>query len=124
MHDVLSLFEDDTRFKSSSRPSRVYFGLSNAGPPLIKIGLTRRATGHRGGELHFTELCHVEGDRLTEANYHRKYAAERIGKTEWFELSDRLLMDLITMCVGQHRTPSVEILKTIIYRRLQERHAA
>lgn len=120
MHDILPLFDD---FPPPVL-CRIYFGLSNAGPHLIKIGLTRRAIGRRGGELHFTELCWVEGDRLTEANYHRQYAAERIGKTEWFELSDRLLMDLITMCVGQHRVQSVEVLKTIIYKRLQQRRAA
>lgn len=118
MSTVLTLFPDDDRFRSP-KATRIYFGLSNNEPHLVKIGLTRRAIGHRGGELHFTELCHIEGDRFTEANYHRKYDAERIGRTEWFKISNRLLMDLITMCVGQHRAASVEVLKAIIYSRLR-----
>lgn len=99
--------------------TRVYFGLG-VDWERIKIGITGRQNGHRGGEMHFKELCCVPGDRLIEQRYHRKYAAERIGKTEWFKLSDRLLMDLIIMCVQQGRHESVEILKGILLARLQQ----
>lgn len=98
--------------------TRVYFGLGLNGQ--IKIGITGREDGRRGGEMHFTELCAVPGDRLVEARYHRRYAIERTGRTEWFELSDRLLMDLIVMCVQQGRHQSVEILKTRVLARLRQ----
>lgn len=98
--------------------TRVYFGLGLNGQ--IKIGITGREDGHRGGEMHFTELCAVPGDRLMEARYHRQYAAERVSRTEWFNLSDRLLLDLIIMCVQQGRHQSAEILKTLVMARLRQ----
>jgi hypothetical protein len=98
--------------------TRVYFGLGASGD--VKIGITGRQNGHRGGEMHFIELCSVPGDRLTERRFHAKYAADRIGKTEWFRMSDRLLMDLIVMCVQQHHGKSVEILKGIALKRLRQ----
>ena len=97
--------------------TRVYFGLGDNGQ--IKIGLTGRPSGHRGGEMHFTDLCTEPGDRLVEHRYHAKYATERIGKTEWFYLSNRLLFDLIAMCVQQGRVRSVETLKAIALARLE-----
>jgi hypothetical protein len=102
--------------------TRVYFGLGQNGQ--VKIGLTGRTSGRRGGEMHFTELCSVSGDRRTEDSYHMKYADCRIGRTEWFHLTDRLLMDLIVMCVQQGRGKSVEILKGIALGRLQMQAAA
>ena len=100
---------------------RVYFGLSENG--LLKIGTTARKSGRRGGELHFTELCWVRGGRSVEDYYHGKYAAERIGKTEWFRLSDRLAFDMITMCIEQGRTGSAEALKSIMLGRLRKEAA-
>ena len=97
---------------------RVYMGLSVC-ETRIKIGMTRRASGHRGGEMHFDELCDVRGGKSVEDYYHQKYATERIGKTEWFHLSDRLAFDLITMCIEQGRTGSAERLKRIMLKRLQ-----
>ncbi len=97
--------------------TRVYFGYGDNGQ--VKIGLTGRPNGRRGGEMHFTELCAVPGDRLIEQRYHRAYTTERVGHTEWFRLSDRLLTDLIVMCVQQGRDGSVEILKGIILDRLR-----
>ena len=88
--------------------TRVYFGLGDSGQ--LKIGVTGRPSGRRGGEMHFDELCSVPGDRLVEQRYRAKYAKERIGKTEWHELSGRLLMDLVVMCVQQGRHKSVERL--------------
>jgi hypothetical protein len=99
--------------------TRTYFGLGDC-RSRVKIGMTGRDNGRRGGEMHFTELCSVPGDRLVERRYHAKYAAERIGRTEWFYLSDRLLMDLIIMCVQQGRHKSVEILKDIMLDRLRQ----
>ena len=101
---------------------RVYFAYGDNGQ--IKIGLTGRPNGHRGGEMHFLELCSVPGDRLTEHQYHAKYAAERISKTEWFSASDRLLLDILTLCAQQQRHKSVEILKEIIGSRLRQAVAA
>lgn len=98
--------------------TRVYFGLGDNGQ--LKIGITGRKDGRRGGEMHFTELCAVPGDRLIEQRYHREYAAERIGRTEWFYLSDRLLLDVIVMCVSQGRTRSVEALKDLTLARLRQ----
>jgi len=100
--------------------TRVYFGLGENGQ--IKIGLTGRRDGRRGGEMHFTELCSVPGDKLIEHRYHARYAAERIGRTEWFVLSDRLLLDLTVMCVQQGRSGSVDRLKTLTLGRMS--HAA
>jgi hypothetical protein len=99
--------------------TRVYFGLGVC-RTRAKIGLTGRPSGRRGGEMHFDELCADPGDRLVEQRYHDKYAEERIGSTEWFWLSDRLLLDLIVMCVQQGRHRSVEILKGIAMARLRQ----
>jgi hypothetical protein len=101
---------------------RIYFGLGVNGQ--IKIGLTGRANGHRGGEMHFSELCSVPGDRLTEHQYHVKYAAERHGRSEWFAPSDRLLLDTLALCAQQQRHKSVEILKEILGSRLRQAVAA
>ena len=97
--------------------TRVYFGLGDNGQ--VKIGITGRPSGRRGGEMHFTELYSVPGDRKTEDLYHDRYAAERIGRTEWFRLSDRLLIDLITECTRADRVKACETLKDLILRRLQ-----
>ena len=97
---------------------RVYFGLGENFQ--IKIGTTSRPNGRRGGEMHFAELCSQRGGRSVESFYHGKYAAERIGKTEWFKPSDRLLLDLIVMCTEQGRTASAETIKMIVRTRLQQ----
>ena len=97
---------------------RVYFGLGHNGQ--VKIGLTARRSGRRGGEMHFDELCAVPGDRLIEQTYHDRYAAERIGRTEWFRLSDRLLMDMYVMCIKQELDMAIERLRRIIEQRLQQ----
>lgn len=98
--------------------TRVYFGLGDNGQ--LKIGITGRESGRRGGEMHFTELCAVPGDRLVEQRYHAEYAAERCGRTEWFYLSDRLLTDVLVMCVQQGRSKSVEVLRGTILARLRQ----
>jgi len=116
--DVLPLFTDTL----PPRATRIYFGLGVNGQ--CKIGITKRKSGRRGGEMHFMELCSVPGDRADEALYHAKYAKERFGQTEWFRLSDRLLMDLLTMTIGQRRAQSTEVLKGLLYRRLQSRNDA
>lgn len=116
------MFPDLDREVAARCRCRVYFGLGQNGQ--LKIGITSRANGRRGGEMHFTELCSVPGERGAEEWYHAKYRAERIGRTEWFTLSDRLLLDVVVMCVEQHRTASVEILKRLITARLAQRQAA
>ena len=55
--------------------TRIYFGLGDNGQ--VKIGLTKRPSERRGGEMHFTELCSVPGGHLTERMYHNRYAAVR-----------------------------------------------
>lgn len=117
---ALPLFSIDGE---APRTTRVYFGLGACGER-IKIGLTKRTSGHRGGEMWFVELCSVPGDRAEEDQYHAQYRAERIGQTEWFHLSDRLCMDLIAMCLGQQKTDSFEILKGVLYARLRQRKNA
>ena len=98
--------------------TRVYFGLGENGQ--VKIGLTGRSVDRRGGEMHFTELCSIPGNRLVEQRYHSTYKAERIGKTEWFILTDRLLLDLIAMCVQTGNAKSAELLKTTAMTRLRQ----
>jgi hypothetical protein len=98
--------------------TRIYFGLGDNGQ--VKIGMTGRQNGRRGGEMHFTELCSIPGDRPVEDWHHAKYAAERISRTEWFILSDRLLVDLMVMCVQQGRHKSAERLKGIMLTRLRQ----
>lgn len=114
MHAAETLFPDlvqlDTR--------RVYFGLGENGQ--VKIGTTSRPSGRRGGEMHFTELCSEQGGRSVESHYHAKYAAERLGRTEWFHLSDRLALDLIQMSTQQGREWAAEALKAILLRRLRQ----
>lgn len=114
MHESDTLFPDLVILDAR----RVYFALGENGQ--VKIGTTSRPSGRRGGEMHFTELCNVRGGRTVESHYHAKYAAERIGKTEWFQLSDRLAFDLITMCIEQGRLRSAETLKVIMLRRLRQ----
>lgn len=97
---------------------RVYFALGENGQ--VKIGTTSRPNGRRGGEMHFTELCAVRGGRSVEGYYHGKYAAERIGRTEWFHLSDRLALDLIEMCSQQGREWACATLKTLLLRRMRQ----
>lgn len=70
--------------------------------------------------MHFTELCSEPGDRLVEQRYRDKYAAERIGKTEWHWLSDRLLLDLIVECAQAGNIKAIETLKTIAMARLRQ----
>jgi hypothetical protein len=117
----MSMHEDESLFPNliplNSR--RVYFGLGENG--LIKIGVTSRKSGRRGGEMHFTEMGSVPGGRNVENYYHMKYAAERQGKSEWFEASDRLLLDMTVMCAQQGRDWAVEVLKTMLLRRYAAR---
>ena len=118
MHIVETLFPE----LQPQYLTRVYFGLGDNGQ--VKIGITKRASGRRGGEMHFEELCAVPGDKKIEDQYHELYADERIGTTEWFWLSDRLLLDLIVMCVQQGRTQSADTLSGIALDRMQQRSAA
>lgn len=120
IQSALPLFTIDGEAPSGTR---VYFGLGACGER-VKIGLTKRKSGHRGGEMWFIELCAVSGDRDDESYYHAKYAKDRIGRTEWFYLSDQLCMDLVAMCLGQKRTESYEILKGVLYARLRQRKVA
>lgn len=113
MHETETLFPELVILDAR----RVYFGLGENGQ--IKIGTTSRKSGRRGGEMHFTELCWVRGGRTVEDYYHQKYAAERIGKTEWFTLSDRLALDLIEMCSQQGREWASATLKTLLLRRMR-----
>ena len=99
--------------------TRVYKGLGVC-RTRVKIGLTSRAIARRGGEMHFTELCSEPGDRLVEQRYRDKYATERIGKTEWHWLSDRLLLDLIVECTQAGNIKAIETLKAIAMARLRQ----
>lgn len=116
VHTVIPLFTLDGEAPGSTR---IYFGLEFA-EERVKIGMTRRKISRRGGEMHFSELCSVPGERVVEDQYHAKYAVERIGRTEWFVLSNRLLLDLMVMCQDQGRARSYEILRRILLRRLRQ----
>lgn len=114
MYQLESLFPD---LPPSTR-SRLYWGLGASGD--LKCGITKRLVARRGGEMHFEELCSVPGGRSLEEEIHQKYNAERIGRTEWFRPSDRLLTDLLVLCVQQGRVKSVETLRAIMLRRLRK----
>ena len=58
----------------------------------IKIGYTERPPKRRGGELK-TEIIYVQpGDELAERREHKRWSANRIGMTEWFEAKYRILV--------------------------------
>ena len=122
MDHVPSLFPELDELHASRSKTRIYFGLGVNGH--IKIGLTGRANGRRGGEMHFTELCSVPGGRDVERSYRAKYGYCRIGKTEWHHADDRLLMDLTVMCAEQGKTGAVLTLRNLIETRLRQRSAA
>lgn len=51
----------------------------------IKIGYTERPPKRRGGELKLEIIYIAPGDELAERREHKRWAANRIGTTEWFE---------------------------------------
>lgn len=58
----------------------------------VKIGYTERPPRRRGGELK-TEVIYVQpGDEVAERREHRRWQANRIGSTEWFEATPTLLV--------------------------------
>ena len=58
----------------------------------IKVGYTERPPRRRGGELK-TEVIYVEpGDKLAERREHNRWSANRIGTTEWFEATFRIMV--------------------------------
>jgi hypothetical protein len=58
----------------------------------IKIGFTERPPRRRGGELKTEVIWHMPGDEVTERREHRRWAASRIGTTEWFEATPSLIL--------------------------------
>lgn len=68
---------------------RVYFMTDGV---RIKIGYTERPPRRRGGELK-TEVIYTEpGDELAERREHKRWSANRIGMTEWFEADHTILV--------------------------------
>lgn len=68
---------------------RIYFMTDGV---RIKIGYTERPPRRRGGELK-TEVIYTEpGDELAERREHKRWSANRIGMTEWFEVTYRILV--------------------------------
>lgn len=126
----MTVYQLDTLFPDlpADTKSWVYFGLS-FDDLLLKIGATTRPVDYRSGELHFLVLCTVPGGKDVEAFYHKKYAAERVGRSrygpdrrklpEWFHLSDRILADMLEMCAEQRLTQSCAMLKAIMFQRLR-----
>jgi Meiotically Up-regulated Gene 113 (MUG113) protein len=119
---MLKMYETETLFPEiqPNTRSRCYWGLDLTGER-AKCGITTRLVARRGGEVGFNELCSVPGGRSIEEEFHRKYAKERIGNSEWFRLSDRLAFDLLIMCTQQGRVKSVETLKAIMLARIRKR---
>lgn len=114
MYQLDSMFPD----LPMSPRSRLYWGLGASGD--LKCGITKRLVARRGGEMHFKELVSVPGGRSLEEEVHQRYNAERIGRTEWFRPSNRLLTDLLVLCVQQGRVQSVHILQAIMLQRLRK----
>ena len=68
---------------------RVYFMTDGV---RIKIGYTERPPKRRGGELK-TEVIYAEpGDEVAERREHKRWSANRIGMTEWFEADHSILV--------------------------------
>lgn len=82
------------------RKTRVYFVLDERAGE-IKIGFSHDID-RRLGELRREGreprvLATIPGDKQTEQAMHARFAAERIGETEWFRASDRLLRFIAAM---------------------------
>lgn len=68
----------------------------------VKFGFTDRPPRRRGGELKAEVLFSYDGDMEAERREHRRWAASRIGTTEWFEVTPTMLV-YIALNVGQNR---------------------
>lgn len=68
---------------------RVYFMTDGV---RIKIGYTERPPRRRGGELKAEVIYVMPGDELAERREHKRWSANRIGMTEWFEGNHTILV--------------------------------
>lgn len=68
---------------------RIYFMTDGV---RIKIGYTERPPRRRGGELKTEVIYTVPGDELAERREHKRWSANRIGMTEWFEADHTILV--------------------------------
>lgn len=68
---------------------RVYFMTDGV---RIKIGYTERPPRRRGGELKTEIIYTLPGNELAERREHARWAANRIGTTEWFEADHAILV--------------------------------
>jgi hypothetical protein len=92
---------------------RVYFGYGLNGQ--LKIGITGRENGRRGGEMHYTELFSIPGNLELEREYHNLFAHERIGRSEWFRITPPLLVTLTELCLKHGDDRSYQAVKAIAH---------
>lgn len=91
-------------------PGVVYFATDLV---RVKIGTTQ-APRRRGGELKVHMLVTVMGDELEERRQHRIWRMSRIGKTEWFNPSDELIIWLAGH-VSPSQPAAVAALQLLIF---------
>ena len=66
----------------------------------VKIGTTTNPRQRFAALRHEEVLAFERGDRRLEQRRHAEFAAERQGRSEWFELTDRLRAHIDTVAGG------------------------
>jgi T5orf172 domain len=67
----------------------------------VKIGTTANPRQRLAAITHEEVLAFERGDRMLERRRHEQFAVERFAKTEWFELSDRILDHVDALANGR-----------------------
>ncbi len=89
----------------------------------IKIGRTK-SLRRRGGELRTQMIYSLPGGPVEEREHHRMWAANRIGSSEWFRVSEDLLLWLFARTYGQHHMREVGVIRHLALALERERVAA
>lgn len=66
----------------------------------VKIGTTANPRQRLAAIMHEEVLGFERGDRSLERHRHEQFADERFGRTEWFELSDRIRAHVDAVSAG------------------------
>ena len=66
----------------------------------VKIGTTTNPRQRFAALRHEEVLAFERGDRRLEQRRHAEFPAERHGRSEWFELTDRLRAHIDTLAGG------------------------
>lgn len=90
----------------------------------IKIGYSTRPPRRRGGELTARIVYAEPGSMQLERARQRYWSRYRIGRSEWFEASDELLLWLVARIVATGRWSGLATLVHVILARKAPRHLA